>query len=274
MLVNARKSLLINAARLSRSHSSNKTILSGSTIQSLQAAFRDPSSPFHIPPGTTGPASPDDPPESYGQFRAPVDSDDASSSPLNGAAESSESSTVADAAAQARDKLISLGYDASSLWEQSIVWGHHDAFRHVNNAHYLRFIESGRIQWMIVIGNLLGGQGRTQAMLAGQGVSLILKSININYRRPVTFPDTLLIGHKPIVSSSRTQFTLAAPVYSYSQQAIVADSESVVVWYDYDRLKKCDPGDEAWQVLREVMGAEEREGLGRPQASTGRQGPS
>ncbi|KAF9224159.1 hypothetical protein BS17DRAFT_732946 [Gyrodon lividus] len=235
-----------------------KALLSGSSVQSLQEAFRDPSSPFHILPGTTGPASPDEPPPELlvaERCGAPV------TNAVHAGDSGVSQSSVSGAAAQARAKMISLGYDPGSLWEQSIVWGHHDAFRHVNNAHYLRFFESGRMQWVIALGNLLGGQERTQAMLAGQGVSLILKSINVNFRRPVTFPDTLLIGHKAIVSSSRTQFTLAAGAYSYAQRAVVADSEGVIVWYDYDRLKKCDPGDDAWRVLREEMG---REGQGRP----------
>ena len=74
----------------------------------------------------------------------------------------------------------------------------------------------------------------------------------------------LLIGHKAIVSSSRTQFTLASVAYSYAQQAVVADSEGVIVWYDYGSLKKCDPGDNTWRILKEMMGSEVREGQGRP----------
>jgi len=79
----------------------------------------------------------------------------------------------------------------------------------------------------------------------------------------------LLVGHKAIVSSSRTQFALAAALYSYTQQRVVADSESTIVWYDYDKLRKCDPGDEAWRVLRDVMGAEYREKVGRLGAARG-----
>ncbi|KAG9313186.1 P-loop containing nucleoside triphosphate hydrolase protein [Chiua virens] len=240
--------------RLLATQYSNRAFISGSSIKSLQDAFRDPSSPFHIPPGSTGPASPDELPN---ELQGPTAN-------LSSAASSDSQNDQPDPAVQARAKLISLGYDASSLWEQSIVWGHHDAFRHVNNAHYLRFFESGRMHWVIKLGNLLGGNERAQAMLAGQGVSLILKSINVNFRRPVTFPDTLLIGHKAIVSSSRTHFTLAATAYSYAQQAVVSDSEGVIVWYDYDSLKKCDPGDDAWRVLKEVMGSEVREGKGKP----------
>lgn len=66
------------------------------------------------------------------------------------------------------------------------------------------------------------------------------------------------------MSSSRTQFILAAAAYSYTQQAIVADSEGVFVWYDYDSLKKCDPGDDAWRVLKDMVGSEVREGQGGP----------
>lgn len=45
--------------------------------------------------------------------------------------------------------------------------------------------------WLMALGKVLGGEERVKAMLAGQGVSLILKSTNVNYRRPVTFPDTV-----------------------------------------------------------------------------------
>ena len=68
--------------------------------QTLQEAFRDPSSPFHIPPGTTGPASPDEIPDAH-----PTASD------------------------QARAYFLEHGFDPASFWEQHIVWGDHDAFQ-------------------------------------------------------------------------------------------------------------------------------------------------
>lgn len=49
------------------------------------------------------------------------------------------------------------------------------------------------MRWVVRFGSLLGGKERAQAMLAGQGVSFILKSINVNFRRPVTFPDTVCV---------------------------------------------------------------------------------
>lgn len=44
---------------------------------------------------------------------------------------------------------------------------------------------------MMALGEQLGGPSRARAMLNGQGISLILKSIEINFRRPVTFPDNV-----------------------------------------------------------------------------------
>ena len=55
----------------------------------------------------------------------------------------------------------------------------------------VHFIEAGRIRWISSIGEELGGQAQVDAFLRAQGVSFILKSININFRRPVQYPDTV-----------------------------------------------------------------------------------
>ena len=44
---------------------------------------------------------------------------------------------------------------------------------------------------MLTLGEELGGPERARAMIRGQGVSLILKSIDVQFRRPVTYPDTV-----------------------------------------------------------------------------------
>ncbi|KAG6868055.1 hypothetical protein C0993_007914 [Termitomyces sp. T159_Od127] len=175
------------------------------TISALQAAFRDPSSPFHIPPGTQGPSSPD--PSSELEVEDTVD-------PLTAATQ----------------KLKETGFDPASFWEQRIVWGDQDAFH--------------RMKWVLSLGNELGGQAKAEAMIKGQGVSLILKSIE------------LLIGYRPKDPSSDVNvdndpsvLNVTASAYSISQQAIVATSNEALVWYDYDRLKKCVPNEEMQSVI-------------------------
>ena len=41
------------------------------------------------------------------------------------------------------------------------------------------------------MGDEIGGPSRGKAMLNGQGISLILKSIELRFKRPVTYPDTV-----------------------------------------------------------------------------------
>ena len=128
----------------------------------------------------------------------------------------------------------------------------------------------------MALGNAMGGPEKARAMSKGQGVSLILKSLSIKFKRPVTYPDTvstsvihwffpnwlicsqLLIAHKPYfptsVSQLRFHFNCRATIYSYSQQAIVVESDSELVWYDYDKLKKCNPGPEAWGAVMGQVG--------------------
>ncbi|KZP28702.1 Thioesterase/thiol ester dehydrase-isomerase, partial [Athelia psychrophila] len=211
--------------------------------QALQAAFRDPTSPYHIQPGTQGPASPDEPPPH-------------SHLPLEFTSASEPLSPAPGALALARTKLIERGYDPTSFWEQPIVWGHHDAFQHVNNVHYVRFFESGRMQWLVSVAHEIGGARAVEDMLRARGVGVILKSISVRYRRPVTYPDTLLIAHAPHIPAAHhstslahptplahTQFGLRAVAWSYAQGCVVAESDSELVWYDHDKLSKCDPGE-------------------------------
>jgi hypothetical protein len=202
---------------------------------------------------------------------------------------------------------VDRGFDSASFWEQAIVWGDHDAFQYViisivfslcltcslgtsimlDMVHIdrtcpghpglpsplvVRFFESSRIRWISSIGEELGGQAQADAFLRARGISFILKSIGVNFRKPVQYPDTvslvhlrsfqvlvmnsceqLLIAHKPALEPdpkrARTQFLLHAGAFSYAQRAVVADSMSVITWYDYDRVAKCDPGDDYWAPI-------------------------
>lgn len=123
------------------------------------------------------------------------------------------------------------------------------------------------------LGEELGGPERARAMIDGKGVSLILKSIEVRFRRPVRYPDTvsrvlcsttdfidvafpppqLLIGYKPLPPpedhSDDATFFVTGSAYSLTQKAFVAHSKESLVWYDYDILKKCDPGEKAKEIL-------------------------
>ncbi|KAJ3717767.1 HotDog domain-containing protein [Lentinula raphanica] len=209
-------------------------------LQALQAAFRDPTSPLYLAPGTKGPASPDEHEETKSSDSLPV---------------------FNELIQQARTKLVQAGFHHTTIWEQPVAWGDQDSFQHVNNVQYVRYFESSRIRWMVQLGNRLGGPAKAEALCKGKGISLIIKSLNINYRRPVTYPDTLLISHKPLPPTQTQHSTnsvnvnveapsdpaallLTSSAFSVNQQAFVAHCHETLVWYDYEKLRKCVPDEE------------------------------
>jgi acyl-CoA thioester hydrolase len=105
-----------------------------------------------------------------------------------------------------------------------VQWGDQDAFGHVNNVVYFRWMESARIEYF-----RRAGLGQ---MMSNQGQGPILASIKCDYRRQLSFPDTLLISAS-ITSIGRTSLKMAHLLYSTAQQAVAAQGESVVVMFDY-----------------------------------------
>jgi len=65
-----------------------------------------------------------------------------------------------------------------------------------------------------------------------------------------------LIGYRPVNLGEEhdpATFQVAASAYSLAQEAFVAHSKESLVWYDYEKLKKCQPDDNAVKVLHGRM---------------------
>lgn len=101
---------------------------------------------------------------------------------------------------------------------QPVAWGEMDGFNHVNNVAYYRYAESARISYMRALG----------LMDAREDLLTILASSSMQYRRPVTYPDTLLIAVR-IKHLGNTSLVHEYVMYSQAQQAIVATGEAVIV---------------------------------------------
>jgi acyl-CoA thioester hydrolase len=104
-----------------------------------------------------------------------------------------------------------------------VQWGDQDSFGHVNNVVYFRWMESARIEYFRQT-----GVGST----SNQGVGPILASIKCDFRRQLTYPDTLLVSAS-IASIGRTSMKMAHLVYSTANQAVAAEGDSVLVMFDY-----------------------------------------
>jgi len=113
--------------------------------------------------------------------------------------------------------------------EIPVAWGEMDAFQHVNNVAYIRYLESGRIAYL----------ERTGMMeeMAAQGIGPILASVSCKYRFPLTFPDRLLVGTR-VGEISADRCILQHRVVSTRHRKVAAEGEGVIVCYDYREQRK------------------------------------
>jgi acyl-CoA thioester hydrolase len=108
----------------------------------------------------------------------------------------------------------------------SVLWGDQDAFQHVNNTVYLRWCESARIAYLERIG--------LNDLMVREQIGPILASITCNYRRPLTYPDTVRVGAR-ITRLGRSSLTMDHRVVSQTGGDVAADAASTLVVFDYAR---------------------------------------
>ena len=116
-----------------------------------------------------------------------------------------------------------------------VQWGEMDAFHHVNNVHYLRWFESARIAYFAAIEIAIELDGAPK-------LRPILARATIDYRAPVTFPDTVTVS-ATVKAFGTTSFVMAYRLESQAQQRLVAEGEAVIVLFDATGAKVALPDD-------------------------------
>ena len=109
-----------------------------------------------------------------------------------------------------------------------VLWGDQDAFGHVNNLVYLRWCETARVEYMVRIG--------LWVPLPPAGVGPILASISCDYKRPLTYPDTVTVGARVTRIGNRS-FRMHHRIVSHWLDAVAAEVDSTIVVLDYARGK-------------------------------------
>ena len=110
-------------------------------------------------------------------------------------------------------------------FKQKVAWGDMDAFGHVNNVIYYRYMESARIHYFERL-NILNSD-----------VGTVVASSECKYIKPVFFPDQLDIfcGVEEVRNSA---FRMRYVLFSESQQQIVAEGQAVIVCVDKLKMHK------------------------------------
>jgi acyl-CoA thioester hydrolase len=126
-----------------------------------------------------------------------------------------------------------------------VAWGDMDAFQHVNNVTYARWIETARVAYFTRIGLMCPPRP--------DGVGPIVARLAINYEHAIFYPDTVRV-EATIRAIGRTSLTMGYRIFSQSQGAEVATAEDVMVLLDYAAGKKA-PVDDALRATIHALEA-------------------
>lgn len=130
----------------------------------------------------------------------------------------------ADDAVDAESALTTLLGGYSVVLEIPVQWGDQDAFGHVNNTVYFRWFESGRIAYASRVGLI--------DLYRSAQIGPILAATSCDYRRQVTFPDSVRVGISA-TRIGRTSISLKHAIVSRAAGALVAEGTSTIVVFDY-----------------------------------------
>jgi acyl-CoA thioester hydrolase len=107
-----------------------------------------------------------------------------------------------------------------------IRWRDMDAFRHVNNAVYLTYLEEARDEWFLEV--------------LGNGLLLndfILARCAVDYRSPLTQEDGEVQVELRCTRVGRSSITTAEKVFAVSDGRLAAEAEAVLVHYDWEATR-------------------------------------
>lgn len=130
-----------------------------------------------------------------------------------------------------------------------VQWGEMDAYDHVNNVVFFRQFESARVRYLVECGFV--------ASYEEDRVGAILHSTSCRFRRPLRYPDTVLVGARA-EEVAEDRFVMGYRTVSLEQDAVAAEGTGTVVSYDYLEETKTPIPPDVRRGIRELEGGRPR----------------
>jgi len=114
----------------------------------------------------------------------------------------------------------------SADWQQDIDvrWSDMDAFGHVNNVSFARYLEDTRIRWM----------ERVMGSLEAAGGGPVIVNLNLNYRRELVYPATVRVTVAAELASEKRLVLRHSIIERDDPGILYADAEVTLLWIDFD----------------------------------------
>lgn len=111
-----------------------------------------------------------------------------------------------------------------------VQWGEMDALRHVNNAVYLRWVESARMEYFLRCGIL--------ARVETHDIGPILATTTIDFKAPVSHPG-VVVAEATVTRLGNTSLTMGYRIRKESPAGpLAAEATGVVVLVEYGTGRK------------------------------------
>lgn len=114
--------------------------------------------------------------------------------------------------------------------ELAVRWRDLDAFNHVNNAMYLRYLEEARLRWLLTL----------EGPWMDANVAPVVASALVNFKRPIAWPEDVVV-ELFVDRIGNSSFTLGHRILSAKDTSVLyCDGHVVMVWFD-SRTQKSAP---------------------------------
>jgi acyl-CoA thioester hydrolase len=120
-----------------------------------------------------------------------------------------------------------------------VQWGEQDAFNHLNNVQYVRYMENARIKYFkALLLEISNPQPEHLAFLTAKGLGPILSEANIKFIHPVHAGDTIVVGATgKLAEGSGSRLLLQHSMWSIHKARVVAEASATVVSFNYPENK-------------------------------------
>lgn len=126
--------------------------------------------------------------------------------------------------------MIELYNEYPIVLKQDVIWGDMDSYGHVNNTVYFRYFEDVRLACFDRVG--------VNAHMSEHQIGPILASTSCDFKLPLVYPDTIHIACRCTILGPR-KIAMYYAVYSEHLEAIAAQGEGLVIYYDYNKNRSC-----------------------------------
>jgi len=106
--------------------------------------------------------------------------------------------------------------------ELAVRWRDLDAFNHVNNATYLRYLEEARLRWLMTL----------DGPWMDAHIAPVVESALVNFKRPIAWPEDVVV-ELFVDRIGNSSFTLGHRIVSAKDTSVLyCDGHVVMVWFD------------------------------------------